>query len=131
MAGNASTQSDSTGFAERLRLLRQQKGLSQTDLARKLDVQPNHIGRYERGESRPTAKSLKALAEVLEVSADYLFDGDEEGAAVADLKDRELLQLFTEIENFPQEDKDAIKNVIDAFIARQRVRQIASNQQAS
>ena len=117
---------DNTGFAARLRKLRTGKSLSQGDLAKLVDVHYNNISRYERGESRPTAKALKALANALDVSTDYLYDGVEEDAAVADLKDKELLTMFAEIENFPDADKEAIKNVIDAFIKRRKHQQLAS-----
>jgi len=115
-----------TSFAERLKKLRTEKGFSQGDLAKLVDVHYNNISRYERGESKPTAKALKALANALSVSTDYLYDGIAEDAAVADLKDRELLAMFSEIEKFNDEDKRALKNVIDAFIKRKQHKQIAS-----
>jgi len=117
---------DNTGFGARLRKLRAEKSLSQGELAKLVDVHYNNISRYERGESRPTAKALKALANALDVSTDYLYDGVEEDAAVANLKDKELLAMFAEIENFPDADKEAIKNVIDAFIKRRKHQQLAS-----
>ena len=57
------------GFAERLRELRKQKGLSQTELGERVGVHYTHVGRYERGVSRPAADTLKRLADALGVSS--------------------------------------------------------------
>ena len=62
----------SDGFPERLKKLRQQKNLLQSDLAKRVGVHQNHIGRYERGSSRPSGDALKRLADALGVSIDYL-----------------------------------------------------------
>lgn len=111
---------DLKGFAARLRALRMQKGLSQIDLAKLLRVHSNHISRYERGETKPSAGSLKALADGLGVSADYLIDGNEENAAVAKMADRDLLKMFEEVEKFSPEEKEHIKYVLENAIKNKK-----------
>ena len=54
-----------TTFGERLKLLRIQKGLSQTELGNAVDTHYSQIGRYERGQAKPSADGLKFLAEQL------------------------------------------------------------------
>ena len=110
------TKGNKSRFPERLKTLRLTKGLSQTELARKLKINPNNIGRYERGESNPNTKFLKAIADALDVSTDYLYDGVEEDAAVADLGDKELLDMFTRVEKLPQQDKKLVKEFLGAFV---------------
>jgi transcriptional regulator with XRE-family HTH domain len=51
------------GFPRRLRELRKQKNLSQTELGKLVNLHYTHIGRYERGISRPAADTLKRLAD--------------------------------------------------------------------
>ena len=109
-------------FANRLKKLRMEKGLSQTDLAKTLGVHPNHISRYERGQSRPNTRFLKALADCLNVSTDYLYDGIEEDAAVADFNDREFLEIFKEAEGLENEDKIVIKRFLKAFLNDARLK---------
>src|SRR5690606_23275210 len=60
--------SSSNGFAERLKSLRKQRNLSQTELGQLVDVHYTHIGRDERGSSRPAADTLNRLAQALGVS---------------------------------------------------------------
>jgi ribosome-binding protein aMBF1 (putative translation factor) len=60
------------GFAQRLRELRKHKNLSQTELGQLAELHYTHIGRFERGTSRPSGDSLKRLADALSVTSDYL-----------------------------------------------------------
>lgn len=114
-------------FGERLRDLRVQKKLSQAELAEIIGVHHTHIGRYERGESRPLSKHLQSLANALGVSIDYLLNGKKEDAAVADLKDREFLKLFERAEKLPDEEKAVIKKVVSALIKSKEIEELAAN----
>jgi len=59
-------------FGEKLRLLRQKKGLSQTILGEMLNVQHSHVGRLERGEKTPNVAMVLKLAEIFGVTTDLL-----------------------------------------------------------
>jgi len=123
--GNRSLMSD--GFAIRLRQLRKQKNLSQSELAKIVGVHYNHIGRYERGSSNPSADALGKLAEALGVSTDYLLDGSNEDAAKADFEDRELLRQFQQVEKLPEEDKVVIKKLLDAFLTKKQIQKLVAS----
>ena len=84
----------SDGFAARLRSLRKQKNLSQTEQGKLAGLHYTHIDRFERGASRPSGDTLKRLADALDVSSDYLLDGSAEKAAKANFEDRELPRQF-------------------------------------
>jgi transcriptional regulator with XRE-family HTH domain len=114
-----------SGFPERLLSLRRQKKLSQTDLGRVVGVHYSHIGRYERGISRPVADTLKRMADALGVSADYLIEGTMEEAAKARLEDRELLFQFQEVEKLADEDKTVVKILIEAFLTKKQLQSLA------
>ena len=62
------------GLAQRLRELRKNKNLSQTALGQLSGLHSTHIGRFERGSSRPGGDTLKRLADALGVTSDYLLD---------------------------------------------------------
>jgi len=114
------------GFAERLRQLRKQKNLSQTEFAQLVGLHWNHIGRYERGTSRPSADALHKLAAVLGVSADYLIEGTTDDAAKASFQDRDLLRIFQEVETLDPQDKEVIKKLIEAFLMKRQLQQLAA-----
>ncbi len=59
-------------FQERLKELRKQAGLTQREMAEKLFVaQPSYI-RYENGSSEPSQENLVRIADLFDVSVDYL-----------------------------------------------------------
>jgi transcriptional regulator with XRE-family HTH domain len=56
-------------FGSVLRQVRNAKGLSQEDLALRLNIARSHIGRLETGEKNPGLKMLFRLADALEIPA--------------------------------------------------------------
>ena len=60
-------------FKDRIKELRTMMDLSQDDLARKLDVTKQTVSQYERGIRRPDMDSAIALADIFNVSIDYLY----------------------------------------------------------
>lgn len=113
------------GFAERLRSLRKQKDISQTELGQRAGLHYTHIGRFERGASRPSGDTLKRLADALEVTSDYLLEGAPDDAARAKFADRELLRQFQEVERLPDEDKHVVKTLLDAFLTKRHLQTLA------
>ena len=107
--------------------LRKKKSLSQTDLAQKVGLSYAQIGRYETKGAQPPAEALKKIADASDTTVDYLIYGDTEEKAKASLKDSELLQQFKALEQLDDNDKNTIKNIIDAFVKRSKLNQIAAS----
>ncbi len=59
-------------FAERLKELREDEGLSLQNLAKKIGYSDVAIGRWEREERIPNIEALVAVAKYFKVSTDYL-----------------------------------------------------------
>lgn len=57
--------------------LRKKQGMSQSQLAKELNVSPSTIGMYEQGRRVPELKILLAMAHLFNVSLDYLVTGKE------------------------------------------------------
>ena len=64
-------------FKDRLKQLRTMRGLSQVELADRLDISKSTIGAYETGIRMPGRNALKKLATFFNVSQDYMM-GEEE-----------------------------------------------------
>ena len=60
----------------RLRELRENRGLSQRQVAERLNVSPGAVARWELGDNKPTMDNLLALAALLECSTDTLLSRD-------------------------------------------------------
>ena len=59
-------------FAQRLRELRQEKGLSMKQLAKELKTTDAAVSNWENEINEPKISYLKAIAQYFNVSADYL-----------------------------------------------------------
>ncbi len=59
-------------FGERLRALRQERGIGQIQLAKELDVGKSIISLWEIGRCEPTLSKLIAISQYFHVSIDYL-----------------------------------------------------------
>ena len=72
-------------FSERLKNLRKQAHLTQVDVAEKLGISQQAYASWERGVKKPTQENLVKIAQILNVSIDYLLDNSD-----ADIKNDEL-----------------------------------------
>lgn len=59
----------------RIASLRHEAGLSQSELAHRLNISPSSIGMYEQGRRQPPISTLIALSKEFSVSIDYLLTG--------------------------------------------------------
>lgn len=59
-------------FNKRIRELRLEKGLRQSDIAKKLKVTPATVTRWENKAQEPDYLTLAQLAQFFEVTSDYL-----------------------------------------------------------
>lgn len=70
-------------FGEKLRSLRMKAGLTQLDIAEKLDVSAAAIGAWENGRAKPRLTKLGQLAELLGTSAADLMGEDATETAIS------------------------------------------------
>lgn len=62
-------------LGSRIAAQRKRKGISQTQLAKRLHISAGAIGMYEQGRREPSADILVGLSKELGVSVDYLLTG--------------------------------------------------------
>lgn len=70
---------EASTFGDRLAGAREQAGLSQSDLARRLGVRATTVQKWEDDHSEPRANRLSMLAGLLNVSIMWLINGEGEG----------------------------------------------------
>lgn len=63
-------------FGDRLYYARRKKKISQTEMGKMVGVCRQAISKYENNESAPTWHIIVKIAEILEISLDYLAWGD-------------------------------------------------------
>lgn len=71
---------DYTVIGKRIRKIREDKGLTQEDLAEKLDVSNAYISKIERGRTTLSLERLSGLCRVLEESPEYILQGTDQSS---------------------------------------------------
>ena len=59
-------------FNEKLKLLREEEGISQKTLAEKVGVSQSAVAQWEAGSRRPTSDAVVAVARYFDTSSDFL-----------------------------------------------------------
>jgi transcriptional regulator with XRE-family HTH domain len=114
-------------IGEKLILLRKEKGLSQTDLAKKLETSLSTLGRWERGDALPDVADLKKLSEIFGVTADFIIFDDVPRDGRVDIPDLHLLYQFEEAATLDEEKRTVIKQFLDAFLFKEKIEKIEKN----
>jgi len=103
-------------FGKRIIELRKIKGISQTDLAAKLAIHKNVLGRYEREEAKPSIEVARNIADILNVSLDYLT------GKVDTQIDKDIVDKVMTIQNLPEDERIRILLTIDALVRDAKAR---------
>lgn len=59
-------------FGEKLSFLRKQRGMTQLELAEKLDISRQAVSRWEQGTSEPSTENLVSIGKLFDISVDAL-----------------------------------------------------------
>ena len=77
--------------ADRIKALREQKGLTQTDLSNQLGITRSSVNAWEMGISVPSTQYIVELALIFKVSTDYLLCVDTSATiSVAGLTEKDV-----------------------------------------
>lgn len=78
-------------MAERIRVLREQQGKTQSDLAKQLGITRSSVNAWEMGISVPSTQYIVELAHLFHVSTDYLLGVNTTSTiSVAGLSDKDV-----------------------------------------
>lgn len=102
---------DLKSIGERIKTARKKRNLTQEELAALVDLSPTHISVIERGVKSPKLDTFIRIANVLNVSSDYLLFNNINNSA-----DGIIFELSKSINNLPQERKEKLIDVIKILI---------------
>jgi len=98
---------------ERLRALRERKGLTQGEAAKKMGIVRTTYSNYEAGNREPDNDTLKKFAEFFEVSIDYLLGNDTTNDQARDA-------VIEEYNRLPPTEKKLVDDMIKALLAKRQ-----------
>jgi len=102
-------------ISSRISEIRQQKGLTQADIARYLKVTQQTYSSYETGKRQMNYETLCMLADFYEVSTDYLLGRQDAMPSFLNDDERSVLAQYRII---GEHAKDAIRNNLDFEYSR-------------
>lgn len=110
-------------YGLRLKQLREQAGYSQEELAKLLNTSRSRIGMYEQGRRQPDFEMQEAIADLFNVSFDYLFGRSEQDilteqlASLADGPEeiKDFLDFYTDYKHLDQKSRDAVWNLLKSL----------------
>jgi transcriptional regulator with XRE-family HTH domain len=112
-----------SAFAERLRLLREARQITQTRLAALLEVDPRVYNRWERGTATPQFDTVVKIADILQVSLDELA-GRSASISEPKIHNTELLNLYQQVDSLPDAEQQALILVIDGLVKKAQMERV-------
>ena len=104
-------------FSERLKTLRKQVKLTQAQIAEKLDISQQAYASWERGVKKPIQENLIKIAQILNVTVDYLVGNSEEKSD--ELDNIELLFRMNS-KGLTEEEKEVFKKELIEFMEERK-----------
>ena len=101
----------SNDFGNKVAQLRKEKDLSRDELGEKVGTSGAIVGRYERGDMKPSIEIAAKIAEALDVSLDFLM-----GLSSDLVKDKKMVTRLEDIKKLPEKERDKIFEYIDLII---------------
>lgn len=83
-------------FSSRLYELRKKKGLSQEELAGKLNVSRQTVSKWELGDSTPDMEKLTAISDLFDISLDELVLGKSQASGDTSSKTEDIINVLEE-----------------------------------
>lgn len=110
----------------RIKRLRQDRNWSQAKFAQKLNIHQKQISGYERNVHVPSTDLLIRIADLFNVSLDYLAFENRDDSLQVQIADRDLLQKLEAIDQLTDADRNTVKAVLDTFIIKNQFQQLAT-----
>ena len=98
-------------FGQRIKELRNKKGITQYQLAKMVGIDPKHMSHIETGRSFPKADLIEKFANALEIEYPELFNTQH-------LEDREIIfkKLINYLKNVPDSELQVIYKLILGYL---------------
>jgi transcriptional regulator with XRE-family HTH domain len=108
---------DMSVFAERLKLLRKARNMTQSRLSQLLVIDPRAYSRWERGDNIPHLETLIKIADILQVTLDELVGRSKLDSNIR-IRNHELNQLCQQADDLPDTDQQALIQILDGLMKK-------------
>lgn len=108
-------------LAQKIIQLRKEKDWNQTELGNAIGITTKHISRYENGKTVPAVAVIKKLAEVFNVSTDYLLFDEAPKENRFHIFDPVYVEFLEKAEALPEEDKRTVRELLQSMILKNQM----------
>lgn len=114
-------------LCEKIRKLRNNKDWSQVEFSKKLGITPGHVTRLETGKFNPSVEVLKKIAQLFEVSIDYLLDDTLDNEYDVGIKNEPLSDRIKIISSLDPKQQEAIMTIIDSMVKEKKMKEVLTH----
>lgn len=107
-------------LGERLRKSRERKGLTQTEASRRSNINNKTLSRYENDGTKPDPETLKVLAELYDVTTDFLLglDGNKENKTWVTQDQKAFFR--GDFSGLTEEEQDLLKEDMEEYFTHRK-----------
>ena len=109
---------------EKIKNLRTSKGLSQAELAEKIELSHGHITRLETGKFNPSIEVLKKIADLFDVTTDFLLNENVDNTYDNGIQNEPLSNKIKMISTLEPKQQEAIITIIDSMLKERRMKEV-------
>lgn len=112
-------------LGDRIRKIREDKGLSQKEVALKVDIDRGQYSRIETNKVEPTLSTLEKIASAFGIEIEDLIKKDE--PITVDSFEKSLVEKVKLIDSLEEEQKSHIYAIIDMAVSNKRLKNTLTN----
>lgn len=103
-------------IGHKIKILRQLRGMSQAELAKRMGVSQKIISAYERNYRTPSADKISHLAETLKTTANELYGTPQTDKSYKDLKKVTIWRIVEKLEKLPESSQQEILQQVNTLL---------------
>jgi len=108
---------DAHPFGQRMAVLRQELGLSQAELGRRLEISRGMVAYYETSAKNPSLDFIEKVANTFKVPVGTLIDSEQKARPG---RPSRLEQLLDEVSHLPKSKQKFVVQMIEGFLRQER-----------
>jgi len=108
-------------LANNVKRLRKERGWSQAELAAKIGAHLNHVNKIENGKYMPSFDTVMKLANVLEVSLDYLAGDSNGGPEEVKIENQAFAAKIQLLNTLDEEERQTVIKIIDTMLTKKKM----------
>jgi transcriptional regulator with XRE-family HTH domain len=112
-------------LGDRIKKMRESKGLSQKEVASGVDIDRGQYSRIETNKVEPTLSTLEKIAKALNVNVEDFFKRDI--PVTVDSFDKSLVERVKMIDDLEEQQKSHIYAIIDMAVSNNRLKNTLTN----